>query len=101
MKPKFQKNNEERSSQIVGNAWKKKTKDGKPFISGSIKPDMLAALEQDAYNQVSFAIYPNEFKKKDTSPDFVIITAVGTGQTPQKKAPPKVETAEEDDDIWG
>lgn len=52
------------ASQNIGVLWKRKTQDGKVFLSGVLR---------DISGDIQIAVFPNNRKDKDNQPDFNII----------------------------
>lgn len=52
------------ASQKIGALWKRKTQDGKTFLSGVI---------QDMRGDINVAVFANDRKEKDNQPDFNIV----------------------------
>ena len=52
------------ASQKIGALWKRKTQDGKVFLSGVL---------QDITGDIQIAVFANDRKEKDNQPDFNIV----------------------------
>ena len=62
-----------------GSAWKKVTKDGREYLQGNFKLN----TEELAYPgevKIGIALFPNDNKKKDTSPDYSIFLSIKSEQ---------------------
>ncbi|MDQ5987360.1 MAG: hypothetical protein CSYNP_03100 [Syntrophus sp. SKADARSKE-3] len=64
------------ASQKIGALWKRKTQDGKTFLSGVI---------QDIRGDINVAVFANDRKDKDTQPDFNIVRSEQREQREEAK----------------
>lgn len=60
---------------IVGNLWSKKSQYGK-FLSGTIKPKNLNALEPNKYGDVTITVSANNHKRNEKDPDYVVVAKI-------------------------
>jgi uncharacterized protein (DUF736 family) len=64
------------ASQKIGALWKRKTQDGKTFLSGVI---------QDIRGDINVAVFANDRKDKDNQPDFNIVRSEQREQREETK----------------
>ncbi len=103
------KNQNSNGNVILGNLWKKTTKDGQPYLSGSLKLDSIRNEPADEYGQVRVSIFKSKNKRKETDSDMVVFFHPMEGEAPRKAvpaksfnkrpAPVKQESPFEDDDL--